>query len=476
MKRPMQRLWRLVILAGLLLVTALSPAKEGFQVVASIKPVHSILAGLMEGVEPPLLLVGGEATPYGYRLTPEQEVQLREADLVVWVGPELEAFLTEPLKQARPGRRVVELLDMPALKILPSRWSDDRRDPFFWVDSRNGIILLDELTRILMDADPGRSHIYLRNREKVLARVARIDRELEYGYRGMKAGVVLAYYDTLQYFSQAYALNVGMVLTESPRMPVAAARLLQARAKLKAGEFACLVTEREMPARDLPLLTQGVQVNRAELDSFGTRFEPGPALYTELMRYNTRVIRECINAAAAGSGGTTEAADENPLPGHIRGRFMLVDQNGQLVTDQDLLGKYQLIYFGYTFCPDICPTSLSVISQALDRLGEKADLVQPYFITIDPERDTVEKIRNYVKYFNERIIGLTGTRAMIDRVAKQYRVRYEKVVEEGSDPDLYLMDHTAAVYLMAPDGTFITKFAYGINAEQMVEKLQEYLP
>jgi protein SCO1/2 len=269
-----------------------------------------------------------------------------------------------------------------------------------------------------------------------------------------------------------------MVLTESPKMPVDAARLFKARGGLKNGEFVCLLTESGMPARDLPLLMEGISVNRAELDSFGTRFETGPELYTELMEYNNRVIRACIDAATAGEkGGNADTVEEKTgMPEQIRGRFMLVDQHGQLVTDEDLLGKFQLIYFGYTFCPDICPTALAVISQALHRLGEKAELIQPYFITIDPERDKVDVMRGYVKYFNERIIGLTGTKAMIERVAKQYRVRYEKVLEEGADPELYLMDHTAAVYLIAPDGTFITKFAYGINANQMVEKLLEYLP
>jgi protein SCO1/2 len=432
----------------------------------------------MEGVEAPQLLVGGDSTPYGFELSEAQKGQLAEADLVIWVGPELESFLVEPLKQNIAERQIIELLDMPALKILPSRWSDDRRDPFFWLDSRNAIILLDELTRILILEDPGRSHIYLRNREKVLARLARIDRVFEYGYRGMKAGVALLYYDTLQYFAQAYALNVGMALTESPKMPVDALHLLKARGGLKNGEFACLLTESGMPAGDLPLLTEGISSHRAELDSFGTRFEAGSELYIKLMEHNTRVIGDCISAAVSeGKVANDDAVEvKNSTPEQIRGRFMLVDQYGQLVTADDLLGKFQLIYFGYTFCPDICPTSLSVISQALDRLGKRADLIQPYFITIDPERDKVDVIRNYVKYFNERIIGLTGTKAMIERVAKQYRVRYEKVLEQGSDPELYLMDHTASVYLIAPDGTFITKFAYGIDAGQMVEKLLEYLP
>ncbi|MCG8426913.1 MAG: SCO family protein, partial [Chromatiales bacterium] len=154
-----------------------------------------------------------------------------------------------------------------------------------------------------------------------------------------------------------------------------------------------------------------------------------------------------------------------------------VDQNSRLVTEKDMLGKYQLIQFGYTSCPDICPTSLQVMSIALERLGkEKASLIQPYFVSIDPERDTVELMKEYVRYFDSNLIGLTGSASMIKRVAEQYRVNYEKVFEEGRDPKLYLMDHTASLFLIAPDGTFITKFAYGISADQVVEKLNGYLP
>ncbi len=101
--------------------------------------------------------------------------------------------------------------------------------------------------------------------------------------------------------------------------------------------------------------------------------------------------------------------------------------------------------------------------------------MQPYFITIDPERDTVAKMRSYVEYFNERLIGLVGSKAMTEKLAKQYRVRYETVVEEGGDPELYLMDHTASVYLIGPDGQFITKFAHGITPQAMAERLREYL-
>ncbi|MEW8432102.1 MAG: SCO family protein, partial [gamma proteobacterium symbiont of Ctena orbiculata] len=138
---------------------------------------------------------------------------------------------------------------------------------------------------------------------------------------------------------------------------------------------------------------------------------------------------------------------------------------------ESMKGKYQILYFGYTFCPDICPTSLQVMFQALDILGEKAERFQPYFITIDPERDSVAVMSNYVRYYGERLIGVTGSPVMIERMAHNFKARYEKVVEEGADPSMYLMDHTASLYILDPNGRFLTKLAHGIEPEDVAKEL-----
>jgi protein SCO1/2 len=418
------------------------------------------------------LLVEEGKVPYGYELTARQKADLAEADLVVWVGPELERFLQEPIKEVKADALVITLLDNPKLKVLPSRWNGTERDPFFWLDSRNVIIMADELTRELMAADAARAHLYMRNRNTLQARLSGLDRRLEYGYRGLKNGIGMAYYDTLQYFEQAYALKIRKVIARSPRKALDAENLLKGRVELAEGLYACLLTESNMAMPELALLTGGIEINFGELDSFGSNLKPGPNLYFELMEHNTRVIKRCLLPGTA-PPATVEA---DPTPSEIGGKFMLVDHNGNLVTEKDLRGKFQMLYFGYTFCPDICPTSLQIMSMALDMLGEKAERIQPYFITIDPERDTVEVMKNYVTYYNKRLIGLTGSRNMIDRVARQFKVRFEKVIEEGMDPELYAMDHTASVFLMAPDGSFLAKFAHGISSEQMVEKINGYIP
>ena len=159
----------------------------------------------------------------------------------------------------------------------------------------------------------------------------------------------------------------------------------------------------------------------------------------------------------------------------INGRFLLLDHFGETVTDSKFNGKFRLIAFGYTHCPDVCPTSLGVITSVMENLGSDAERIQPLFITIDPERDKASVLRNYVTYFHPKIIGLTGSKAMIERTAKNFKVRYERVVNEGDDPAQYWMDHTASLYLIAPDGRFLTKFAYGISPKQILEKMERYL-
>ena len=179
-----------------------------------------------------------------------------------------------------------------------------------------------------------------------------------------------------------------------------------------------------------------------------------------------------IPSVSAAAGTTTDASSPQVTTG---GRFILRDQNNRVVTDQDFAGKYMLVYFGYTYCPDICPTSLQIIGHAMDLLGKEGDVIQPVFITVDPERDTPSVLRDYVAAFHPRLIGLTGSKAAIQSVAKKYRVRFAKVAEKGAINDDYLIDHTAAVFLMGPDGRYITRFTHNTTAKQMAKKLRELI-
>jgi protein SCO1/2 len=138
----------------------------------------------------------------------------------------------------------------------------------------------------------------------------------------------------------------------------------------------------------------------------------------------------------------------------IGGPFTLVSTNGETVTDQSFRGKWLLIFFGYTSCPDLCPTALTNVSVALEKFGADARQLQPLFVTVDPQRDTREVMANYLKSFDSRILGLTGTQAQIDSVIKEYRL-YVALQKSEAGGDDYLVGHSTYIYLMDPEGKFV---------------------
>jgi protein SCO1 len=157
----------------------------------------------------------------------------------------------------------------------------------------------------------------------------------------------------------------------------------------------------------------------------------------------------------------------------VGGPFALTDQNGARRTDADFRGKLMLVYFGFTYCPDICPTDLQQIGLAVDRLGPVGEMVQPLFITLDPERDTTEHLKDYMPLFHPRFLGLTGDAAAIKAAARAYRVYFRKV--EREDKSDYTVDHSAFIYLMGRDGEYLGFFPPGTSAERLAEAMQPNL-
>ncbi len=158
----------------------------------------------------------------------------------------------------------------------------------------------------------------------------------------------------------------------------------------------------------------------------------------------------------------------------IGGPFSLVDQTGKRVTDEDYRGKYMLVFFGYTSCPDICPAGLQVMTAALKKLGHRGDDIVPIFITVDPEQDTPKKLAAYVENFSPRLIGLTGSPSDIAAVAKAYRVFYQKAPDQN-DPTHYSIDHSSIFYLMGKDGTLLTPIADTNDVDQFAQTIEKAL-
>lgn len=198
----------------------------------------------------------------------------------------------------------------------------------------------------------------------------------------------------------------------------------------------------------------------------------------------SRLILFFLVFAAIAIGGALflfrDAGTPPPTPGAptttgealIGGPFSLVAaQDGRRVTEQDLRGRHALVYFGYTFCPDVCPTGLDTVTRALELLPPaQAERVQPVFVTIDPARDTPEVMQQYAASFHPRLLALTGSEAEVQGVLKAYRV-YARKAEAATAGGGYLVDHSSFTYLMGPDGRYVTHFSHGTTPEDMAKRL-----
>ena len=177
----------------------------------------------------------------------------------------------------------------------------------------------------------------------------------------------------------------------------------------------------------------------------------------------------------AGRGLLRDADVADTAPVDIGGPFTLVDQDGRVWTEKDLLNRISVIFFGYTYCPDVCPTKLADIGLALDQLSPaELENVLPVFITVDPDRDTRELVGEYVSYFHPKMVGLTGSFDQTDAAAKQYRAYYKYVDRVAGNED-YLVDHSSITYVMGPDGRFMRHFSYGTGPDDMAAGLRAIL-
>ena len=175
-----------------------------------------------------------------------------------------------------------------------------------------------------------------------------------------------------------------------------------------------------------------------------------------------------------GSGAKAPSLEYAGARPAVGGPFALVDTEGRAVTDADFRGRLMLVFFGFTYCPDVCPTALTAIAQAIERLGKDASKIVPIFITVDPERDTPEQLKEYVRHFHPRLVGLTGSPEQIAAVAKAYRVYYAKARPQGAPSDDYTMDHTAITYLMGRDGKFLAHFSHGTEPEAIAARVRAF--
>lgn len=194
-------------------------------------------------------------------------------------------------------------------------------------------------------------------------------------------------------------------------------------------------------------------------------------------RFANGVFASLLLVGALPSSGAHAASAHDLLAAAeqsgINTRYLLIGPDGGAVSDDNFRGKFQLITFGYTYCPDVCPTTLAEMALLLKELGHDAERLQAIFISVDPERDTPTVLKTYTPFFDPRILGLTGSTAVIKRIAQNYKVRYAKVKVSNTDPEHYVVDHTAGMFLLGPDGLLIRKFAYGRPIDSVLADLKQ---
>jgi protein SCO1/2 len=174
------------------------------------------------------------------------------------------------------------------------------------------------------------------------------------------------------------------------------------------------------------------------------------------------------------AGLAPPAVASEPPVREVVGRFLLTDVNGKAVTDQQFSGKFRLMTFGYTYCPDICPTVLNTLAETLDKLGPDRGKVATMFISVDPERDTPSHLRDYLTSF-PGITGLTGTPEQVAAAAYNFKARYQKQPAANGDPAAYSVDHTASIYIMDRAGNFLARLPHGATSETVAARVRSYL-
>lgn len=297
----------LVVSAGALA----QAAAEAPRVVVSVKPIHSLVAGVMAGVGAPRLLVRGAASPHNFSLRPSDARALSRADAVFWVGPNLETFLEGALTALAPDARVIALGDTPGLYVLAARrggvWDEDRdeangksqgqrnRDPHVWLDPRNARLIVEHVAASLSSLDPDNAPAYRANRDRLARRIDDLDREIAARLDGVRQAPFLVFHDAYQYLETRYGLNVQGALSSVPSRSPGARRLSELRRRLVETQATCLFGEPRFEAGLARTLIRGTSAELAVLDPLGAGIPPGPEAYFMIMREIADNLVGCLS-------------------------------------------------------------------------------------------------------------------------------------------------------------------------------------
>ncbi|MGQ2919676.1 MULTISPECIES: zinc ABC transporter substrate-binding protein ZnuA [Rhizobium] len=321
------------LMASVAIAAAASGATAAPNVVVSIKPVHSLVAAIMQGVGEPQLIVDGAASPHTYNLRPSNARTLEKADLVFWVGPGLEAFLQKPLEALASKATVVELEDAKGLEKLPFREGgpfeahdhgeeghgeheghaeeagahdhgndhghDDHEqgayDTHLWLDPANAKAMAQEIETALITADAGNAAIYQANTKKLIDDIDTLDTEIADTVKPVKDKPFIVFHDAYQYFEHRYGVKTAGSITVSPETLPGADRVSQMQEKVRQLGATCVFAEPQFEPKLISVITEGTAAKSATLDPEAATLEPGPDLYFKLMRGIAGSLKDCLS-------------------------------------------------------------------------------------------------------------------------------------------------------------------------------------
>lgn len=285
-----------------------SARAEGPSVVASVKPLHSLVAGVMAGIGEPGLVVDGAASPHSFSLSPSSARMLGEADLIFWIGPQLETFLERPLSNLAGAAEVVRLIDAKGITLIqPEGFSharngaageigpDQAADAHIWLDPGNAAAMVETISTALARIDPENAADYRRNADMMRADLLALTNETQTKLGPVRGRPFIVFHDAYRYFEQRFDLASAGALTVNPEVMPGAARLAALRAKVEAAGAVCVFTEPQFNDRLVDVLIAGTPVRKAALDPLGAALEPGPGLYFRLLRGMTEAFQHCLS-------------------------------------------------------------------------------------------------------------------------------------------------------------------------------------
>jgi zinc transport system substrate-binding protein len=290
------------ICIALVLLVENASAAAAPDVLATIKPVHSLAAAVMQGVGQPDLLIGGAASPHSYALKPSDALKIERAALIVEIGPDLESYLAAPLATLGSHARILVLERAPGVRLLPARrgglWQDEGAggpaDPHSWLDPENAIAMTKVIAAALVALDPAHAAAYRANEARETAALAALEQELAAQLAPLHGRPYLVFHDAYRYFEARYDLTPAGAVTVGPDRPVGPRRIEELRAAIAREHISCLFLEADFPPKLVDTLSEGNTLRTGELDEVGARLAPGPVLYPALLRGLAHALRQCL--------------------------------------------------------------------------------------------------------------------------------------------------------------------------------------